>query len=431
VSGPARPPLGFHGDPAEPCEFAVAVDGDAARITLRWMVTGAAGGAYLTPAPGIELVFDRVGGWLSGMTVALREADGVPDREAVIWIVDVFDGPTALAIKDAPRSGIRRLTLQARPRTLEALSRLALMDAARMTSPVPASPLWRGEAADLARRASLRLPGRPGWSQPAPAAPDGHAPAIPGDVMRLLADDAIWTADGPRLPGRGRPGGGWPQAAGPGAGRPPEGSLDLGVVRHGLFLPGLWPAADLAVRPHLNGAPLITVEAAVAPGVTSADLAGYRARLVDAACRRVLADAPLRVCAQAATGYPAGTAPLARAELPAPSGLRALVRSGVAWAEVVDNELRPVHSIGLRRVRRALRWGDAALRAESRPHGLAAELTDVQWARLAALAWDRSRADWEAAGDPVRAALAAARVGAAAGPRPFLAELAGAPSARS
>jgi hypothetical protein len=90
-----------------------------------------------------------------------------------------------------------------------------------------------------------------------------------------------------------------------------------------------------------------------------------------------------------------------------------------------------VDSIGLRRVRRALRWADAALRAESRPHGLAAELTNVQWARLAALAWDRCRADWEAAGDPVRAALAAARGGAAAGPRPFLAELAGAPGARS
>ena len=60
-------------------------------------------------------------------------------------------------------------------------------------------------------------------------------------------------------------------------------------------------------------------------------------------------------------------------------------------------------------MRRALRWADAALRAESRPNGLAPELSDEQWTCLAGLAWDRCRADWEAAGDPCRAALAAAR----------------------
>jgi hypothetical protein len=98
----------------------------------------------------------------------------------------------------------------------------------------------------------------------------------------------------------------------------------------------------------------------------------------------------------------------------------------VAWVEVVGDERRPADGILLRRVRRALRWADAALRAQSRPHGLATELTDEQWGRLAALAWDRCRAGWEAADDPVRAALAATRGESAGGPLPFLAELAGA-----
>jgi hypothetical protein len=414
VNDPARPPLGFPGDTAGPCGFAVAIDSDAARITLRGPATGAGGGAYLTPLPGVELAFDRVGGWLSGMTVAVSEASGAAAAEAVTWVASVFGTATALVVRDAPRGGIRWLTVPARPQPLNALSRLARLDAARMTSPVPSSPLWHGEAADLARLAGLRLPGRP---LQAASSPDGPGPPLPADLMRLLTVDGPW------------PWAGFPPGAVPGAGRQPEGSLDLGLVPRGIFLPGLWPGADLTVRVHQDGAPLITVEAAGAPGVTSADLAGCQARLVDAVRRRVLATAPLRVCAPspASAGRRAGTSPRLRAELPAPSGLRALVRSGAAWVEVVGDERQPADGIGLRRVRRALRWADAALRAESRPHGLAAELTDEQWNRLATLAWDRCRADWEAAGDPVRAALAAARYGAAGAPLPFLAELAGTP----
>jgi hypothetical protein len=433
VNGPTRPPLGFPGNTAGPCGFAIAVDGGAALITLRGPATGAGGGAYLTPVPGVELAFDRVGGWLSGMTVAVSEVTGVASAETVAWIAGVFGTAAALDIRDAPRGGIRRVTARARPRTLNALSRLARLNAARLTSPVPSSPLWDGEAADLARRAGLPAPGRPvpgrslpGQALPAAAAPDGTGPAIPADVMRLLADDGAWSLADPR-----RLWDGLSQAAWPGTGRPPEGALDLGLVPRGIFLPGLWPGADLTVRAHQDGAPLLTIEVTVAAGVSSADLAGCRARVVDAACLRVLATAPLRACmpAPAPAAHGADAAPRARAELPAPSGLRALVRSGVAWAEVVGDDRRPPDSIGLRRIRRALRWADAALRAESRPHGLATELTDEQWARLAALAWDRCRADWEDAGDPVRAALAAMRGGAASGPLPFLAELAGAPDA--
>jgi hypothetical protein len=104
--------------------------------------------------------------------------------------------------------------------------------------------------------------------------------------------------------------------------------------------------------------------------------------------------------------------------LPAPAALDAL------WVEVVDDERRPVRGTRLRHMRRALRWADAALRAASRPAGLAPGLTDEQWAWLAALAWDRCHSDWTAAGDAGRAALAA---GLSRHPvrwtRPYLAEL--------
>ena len=81
--------------------------------------------------------------------------------------------------------------------------------------------------------------------------------------------------------------------------------------------------------------------------------------------------------------------------------------TGALWVEVVDDERRPVRGTRLRRMRRALRWADAALRAASRPGGLDPDRTDEQWAQLAALAWNRCRADWTAAGDADRAAAAA------------------------
>jgi hypothetical protein len=405
VKGRTRPPLGFPGDTAGPRGFTVAVDEDAAQVTLRGRPTGAGGGAYLAPAPGVELIFDRAGGWLSGVTVAV---DQVTD-EAVAWIADVFGAATAATVRGAVPGGIRCLALRARRRTLRVLSRLAQLDAARITSPVPGSRLWAAEAADLAGQAGLP---RPGWGLSPAAAPvtgpGSLGSTIPADVMRLVTDD------GPRP---------WPEAL---LEASPKASLDLGVVPHGIFRPGLWPGTDLAVR---AGAPLITVEAVLLPGATPAGLASCRARLVDADGRWVLATAEFHLCApsRAAPRYRADAASRAWAELPVPRGLHGLrgpTRSGAVWAEVVGDERRPADGSGLRRIRRALRWADAALRAETRPNGLAPELTDEQWLRLAALAWDRCRADWTAAGDPGRAALAVTR-GATRQARPFLAELVG------
>jgi hypothetical protein len=414
VKGRTRPSLGFPGDTARPCGFTVAVDRDAAQVTLRGPATGAGGGAYLTPVPGVELVFDRADGWMSGMTVTVRQVSDEAAVEAVAWIAGVFGTATAAVVRDMPHQGTSSVALRARPQTLKALSRLARLEAARVSSPVPASRLWDAETADLARQAGLLFPHLALSPVPSPAtAPSSLGSAIPADVMRLLTDG-----------GPGPLAGNQPEA-GPGDNGRPEGSLDLGLVPRRIFRPGLWPGADLTVRAYQHGAPLIEIGAAVMPGATSADLADCRARLVDAEGRRTLATASFRVCApsRATAACRADASPRAWAELPVPGGSRALARSSAAWVEVVGDERRPADGTRLRRIRRALRWADAALRAESRPNGLAPELADEQWIRLAALAWDHCRADWEAAGDFGRATLAATRGAATGQARPFLAEL--------
>lgn len=185
-----------------------------------------------------------------------------------------------------------------------------------------------------------------------------------------------------------------------------SGWLDPALVPPRVFRYGLSPDSDLDIRVHDDEEPLITVEAMLALGAGRSALASCQVRLVDSHARRVLAVSPLR---------PDGLR--ARAELPATAAV------GPLCVEVVDDERRPVRGTRLRRMRRALRWADAALRAASRPVGLDPDRTDEQWAVLAALAWDRCRADWTAAGDADRAA-AAGRLARhpVAWTRPYLAE---------
>jgi hypothetical protein len=397
VKGGTRHPLDSPGNKADPCGFAVSVDWEAAQITLRGRPTGAGGGASLTPAPGVELVFDRVDGWLSCVIVEAGEPGTAvaPGKGAIAFIASVFGAETARAVREAPSGEVRCLALRARPGKIGVLSRLARLDAARVTSPVSGSPLWAAEASDLARQADLPRVGEA--RRASVTIPNGLGSTIPAEVL----------AQFPAVGGPGPFAGPEPFAgAGPGhGGRLPDGWLDLGLVPDGMFRPGLWPESDLGVRAYRDGAPLIAVEAVVLADVAPEALADCRARLVDASARQVLATGAFRI------GAPlwAGAALPARAELPAPAGLRALIGSGAAWIEIVGDERRPVHGTRLRRMRRALRWADAALRAESRPNRLAPEFSDEQWTCLAGLAWNRCRADWEAAGDPGRAGLAAVR----------------------
>jgi len=397
VKGGTQPPVDPPGSTADPCGFAVSVDREAAQIALRGRPTGAGGGASLRPAPGVELVFDRIDGWLSCVIVAAGEPGSAvaPGEGTIGFIASVFGARTAGAVREAPSGEVRRLALRAQSVTMGVLSRLARLNAARLTSPVPESPLWAAEAWDLAPQADL--PGRAGVRRASVTIPNGLGSTIPAEIL----------AQSPAVGGPGPFAG----AATRHGGRQLNGWLDLGLVPDGVFRPGLWPGSDLGIRDNRDGAPLIVVEVAVLAASAPETLADCRARLVDASARRVLATAAFRV----GTPMRAGRALQAYAELPAAPGLRAPAglgtpaESDVACVEVVDDERRPVHGTRLRRMRRALRWADAALRAESRPNGLAPELSDEQWTRLAGLAWDRCRADWDAAGDPGRAALAAAR----------------------
>jgi hypothetical protein len=125
---------------------------------------------------------------------------------------------------------------------------------------------------------------------------------------------------------------------------------------------------------------------------------------VDPAVGRILARAPLTKAEPGPAA--AGTAALVRSELQLPFPLDELPEP---WIEVVQDQRCGVRGARGRRIRRALRWADAALRAERAPAGLAPESTPEDWAALAAAAWERCRRDWEAAADADRAYLAARR----------------------
>jgi hypothetical protein len=184
-------------------------------------------------------------------------------------------------------------------------------------------------------------------------------------------------------------------------------SLDTDMVPAGVFLPGLSPVSDLTVRASADPDRVI-VEALLRPEADGEALVRCRVRLVDPAARRVLSVA----------SFAAAEGSRVRAELPVPFPVAEL--RDAAWVEVVDDEHRPVRSERLRQLKLALRWADAALRAEVSPDGLAAGLRSGEWADLAADAWERCCRYWDDAGDPARAYLASKRLAALGSPAPLV-----------
>ena len=288
-----------------------------------------------------------------------------------------------------------------------ALSSLARLDAARATSPVPgSSPWWAAEAAVLAERAGLhaRALAEAGRAVRALAGGQLAVPAVAARVALAAADiAAVADADAAR----------WLRervvvARQPHRPRVPE--LDVAAEVEGLtkdcvrlpglhwvldpslaparlFRPGLSPHSDLLVHQDGGGGRVI-VQATPAPGADRATVSQWHARLVDPAFRRVLAVA----CFDQVGSF-------LRAELQLPFPLNEL---GETWIEVVENG-QPVRSAKAHRIRRALRWADAALRAERAPAGIAPRSSCADWAALATVAWERCRHDWAAAGDAERA----------------------------
>jgi hypothetical protein len=185
-------------------------------------------------------------------------------------------------------------------------------------------------------------------------------------------------------------------------------SLDPDMVPPAIFLPGLSPVSDLTVRTSAD-LDRVIVEALLRPQADREGLDRCRARLVDPSVRRVLSVASFAAAGQARV----------RAELPVPFPVAEL--RDAAWVEVVDDECRPVRGERLRQLRLALRWADAALRAQASPGGLAASLSREDWAGLTFSAWERCRCYWDRAGDPDRAYLASMRLAALGSAAPVVA----------
>jgi hypothetical protein len=347
---------------------------ETGQVTLEGLPAGAAGEAFLTPVPGLDLAFDRVDGRLCRAVVDVAGAGGsvAVGEQTAAMLIRLFGQEArgvvlgaALPRGDEPQAA---LTLCPEPELATTLSSLARLYAAQATSPAQAcSPWWAAEAAELAGRAGL--PATPGAKMgPLPAVP----PRVP--VLDVAAEVESLEKDCTQLAGT-------------------QWMLDPGMVPAGLFQFGLSPYSDLVVS-HARRQSRIVVEALLAPEADRRALSRCRARLV-IPVRRILAEA----------GFTA-VGSKARAELRLPFRPDELAES---WIEVVQDKRRPVRSATGHRTRRALRWADAALRAERAPAALDPAATREDWSALAAAAWDRCRIDWAAAGDTDRAYLAARR----------------------
>jgi hypothetical protein len=406
---------------------------ETGQVILEGLAAGAAGEAPLIPVPGLDLAFDRADGHLCRAVVDAEAAETARGQEIAAMLTRLFgaqapDAVSSIAADPAGASGGAGV-LSPEPELAGTLSSLSRLDAARATSPVPpGSPWWAAEAAELAERAGLHARARaeacqalakllgqldsletlPGDAARAALAVAGiAADAEPAAARRLK--DAIGKRPGARLTApppmsafdvaaeveslekdRARLGG-------------LQWMLDPDLVPEGLFRPGLSPHSDLCVR-HEAANGRVVVEALLAPEADCGALARCQARLVDPAVRRVLAQAGFAKAEPAITPNPA-LSPV-RAELQLPFPLDELPES---WIDVVRDKHRPARSARGHQIRRALRWADAALRAERAPAGLAPQSTHEDWAALAAAAWERCRRDWETAGDARRAELAARR----------------------
>jgi len=366
-----------------------AYEPETGQVTLDGQPAGPAGEAVLILAAGLELAFDRMDGHL------VRVIADVAEDAAAAPLSHLFGAQAVPVLRDFA-AGLTTASpeLSPEPAVCAALSQLARLDATRLTSPVPrSSPWWSAEAALLAERAGLQaralaeaaravrvLAGRP-LIVPAFAAPTVRA------VLNIAA------ADDPEAASRLREN--WQVTDEPW--RPAVPGLDVAaevtdletspslhwaLELTGIFRPGLSPQSDLLVD-HDSSAGTVTIEAFLLPDANSAAFDQYQARLVDPAIRRVLAQAPLRAKGKKVHA-------VLRSQYP-------LDELDEVWIDVVNGPRCPVQGASTHRIRRALRWADAALRAERAPAGLAPLSCPSDWAALAAIAWQRCHQDWAAA----------------------------------
>lgn len=400
---------------------------ETGQVILEGLPAGVAGEASLIPVPGLDLAFDRADGRLCRVVVDATGTDGsiAVGEQAAAMLTRLFGAQAPSTVSGIATGSEGAGVLSPEAGLAGMLSSLARLDAALATSPIPSgSPWWAAEAAEVAEQAGLHARARAEGRQ-ALAHLLGRidTTVLPEQAVRAaLAVAAITAVDDPEAAARLREAiegrsGPRPGAAPPVPSPSPEFDvadevqslekdrvrlgrlhwmLDPDLVPEGLFRPGLSPYSDLLVR-HEGAKGRVLVDARLMPGADCDALGQCQARLVDPAVRRVLAYGGF---------VKAGTTSLVRAELRLGFPLDELQES---WIEVVQDHRRPVRSTKGHRIRRALRWADAALRAERAPAGMASKSGHGDWAALATAAWERCRRDWDAAGDRDRAYLAARR----------------------
>jgi hypothetical protein len=339
---------------------------ETGEVILDGPPAGPAGEAGLFSVTGVELAFDRADGHLVRVIVDTASA------AAMELVTELFGAHAAETLHDLAAQGH---VAGARPHSMApaselcvALSNLARLDATRASSPVPASsPWWAAEAAILAEQAGLH-------SRTLAEAGRASYAMRGGRPHRFRQSGADVAAEVANLQRNCLPGLHW--------------VLDPGVAPPEVFRPGLTPYSDLRVHPDADS-DCVIVQAKLAPGANR-PAGRWHARLVDPSRpsqQRVLSAAEFKLV---------GSRVLAELRFSAEE-------PGEIWIEVVDDAERPVRSAKAHRIQRALRWADVALRAERAPQGIAPRSTKADWAALAAVAWERCRRDWEAAGDPARA----------------------------
>jgi hypothetical protein len=404
-------------------ELVPAYDSDIDQVMLQGPPSGPAGEAPLAPVVGLDMAFDRADGRLIRVVIE-REGAAVKDHVMARHVLRRLFGDAAMTrLVGMADGGEAAGPCAPDPALAGVLSRMARLGAARISSPVPPwSPLWAAEAALVAQRGGLAevairhaaeaVVGL-AYAADAGSMPDAlreTALAVaalaervePEAAMRLRTavgpppanpwpSDELQIQDGNGIPSRlPRPG----EPCLP-AGQGPadlQWSLDYDRVPPGLFLPAISPCLDMTLRAG-DRPGVVIVEVPLRPEADRCALSRCRVRLVEPATRQIIAQRELT----AVNGR-------AQAQLPVPSR-----RSGL-WIEVVDDEHRPVNSERTRRIRSALRWADAALRAEQRPHALALGRAGETWAALAVRSWRQCESEWERAGDVDRAALASVRL---------------------
>ena len=416
-------------------DLTLTFERESGLVVLEGLPAGAAGEAPLVPVPGLNLAFDRADGRLCRALITTCEAGGPSTLSAGVlaMLARLFGAGGASVVADDARSSSQTsqgpCILSPRLGLARTLSRLARLDAARATSPIPpGSPWWAAEAAELAERAGLAVRAR-AEARRALTEMLGQLDRINTAVLSEQAINAVHrvaainAATEPAAADRLREAlgaaaderSGYPgsQLAAP----PPVPIFDVAAevenlekdrlqlghlhwvldprwVPEGLFRAGLSPHSDLTVCWD-DTCGLVAVGALLAPGADCGALTRYQARLVDASSRHILAHAGFTVTQSRVTAELQLTC--------AGDTLREV------WVEVGPDAPWPVRGAKVHRIRRALRWADAALRAERAPAALAPASAREDWAAFAAAAWERCCHDWSAAGYADHAYLAARR----------------------